>query len=235
VNIFVWNAFIFFVIPLNVLSQEVKPGKYGIYAINNMDTFKVTIKKDSMKKMTDLQSAIPGIVLDLRYASEKNFMHMAMYPSNTSHTFLRKPAAAALTQVQQELNQVGYGIKIFDAYRPYAVTEKFWELVHDDRYVADPRKGSGHNRGIAVDLTIIELKSKKELDMPTGFDNFTDSAHHDFMNLPEQVLKNRKLLKQLMEKYGFVSFSTEWWHYSLPNPERFEVLDLSFEQLLSGQ
>jgi D-alanyl-D-alanine dipeptidase len=233
VNILVWNAFIFFVIPLNVTSQDAKAGKYGIYAINDMDTFKETTKKDGMKKMTDLQSAIPGIVLDLRYASEHNFMHMAMYPRNTSHTFLRKPAAVALALVQKELNHAGYGIKIFDAYRPYAVTEKFWELVHDDRYVADPRKGSGHNRGIAVDLTIIELKSKKELSMPTGFDNFTDSAHHDFMNLSEDVLKNRKLLKDTMEKYGFVSFSTEWWHYSLPNPERFEVLDLGFEQLMS--
>jgi D-alanyl-D-alanine dipeptidase len=233
VNILVWNAFIFFVIPLNVISQDAKAGKYGIYAINDMDRFKETTKKDGMKKMTDLQSAIPGIVLDLRYASEHNFMHMAMYPPHTSHTFLRKPAAAALAVVQKELSHAGYGIKIFDAYRPYAVTEKFWELVHDDRYVADPRKGSGHNRGIAVDLTIIELKSKKELNMPTGFDNFTDSAHHDFMNLSDEVLKNRKLLKDIMEKYGFVSFSTEWWHYSLPNPERFEVLDLSFEQLMT--
>jgi D-alanyl-D-alanine dipeptidase len=97
--------------------------------------------------------------------------------------------------------------------------------------VADPRKGSGHNRGIAVDLTIIDIRTKQELTMPTGFDNFTDSAHHDFMNLPEEAIKNRKRLKEIMEKYGFLPFSTEWWHYSLPDPEKYEVLDLSFKAL----
>ena len=111
------------------------------------------------------------------------------------------------------------------------MTESFWELVGDDRYVADPRKGSGHNRGIAVDLTIIHLDTGKELDMGTGFDNFTDSAHHDFISLPEKTLANRALLKSVMEKHGFISFATEWWHYSWPNPDTFEVLDLPFTTL----
>ena len=230
-NILLRNAFIFLILPASTLAQSAKPGKYGISAIESIAEYRETVKKDSIKRMTDLQSAVPGIVLDLRYASLNNFMHRAMYPTNTSHSFLRKPAADALAQVQKELKQSGYGLKIYDAYRPYAVTEKFWELVHDDRYVADPRKGSGHNRGIAVDLTIIDLKSGKELQMPTGFDNFTDSAHHDFMNLTPEVLANRKLLKDVMEKYGFNLFPTEWWHFSLPNPERFEVLDLSFAAL----
>ena len=98
--------------------------------------------------------------------------------------------------------------------------------MNDERYVADPKKGSGHNRGIAVDLTIIDLKTKKELDMGTGFDNFTDSAHHDFTALAPTILANRKLLKETMEKYGFKLFETEWWHYSRPDPEKYEVLDL---------
>jgi zinc D-Ala-D-Ala dipeptidase len=144
---------------------------------------------------------------------------------------MRLPAARALSKVQDELNKQGLGLKIYDAYRPYFVTEKFWELVHDDRYVADPKKGSGHNRGIAVDLTIIDFRTKKELVMPTGFDNFTDSAHHDFVNLPDEILKNRKLLKETMEKFGFVEFPTEWWHYSLPHPENYEVMDLPFGTL----
>ena len=181
--------------------------------------------------MTNLQSAVPGIVLELRYATKNNFMGRRMYPKKTNYSFLRVAAAEALAHVQKELNASGYGLKVFDAYRPYSVTEKFWELVHDDRYVADPKKGSGHNRGIAIDLTIIELNTKRELKMPTGFDNFTDSAHHDFMALPDDVLKNRELLKKTMEKYGFVAFATEWWHYSLPNPEKFEVLDLTFSDL----
>jgi len=95
---------------------------------------------------------------------------------------------------------------------------------------ADPKKGSGHNRGIAVDLTIIDLKTDKELNMGTGFDNFTDSAHQDFAALPKDVLANRQMLKETVEKYGFNLLATEWWHYSWPNPEKFEILDLDISK-----
>ena len=189
------------------------------------------MKADSNQQLVNLQSIIPNIVLDLRYATQNNFVGKIMYAERPSFTFMRLPAARALARVQKELNQQGLGLKIFDAYRPYSVTEKFWELIHDERYVANPAKGSGHNRGIAVDLTIVRLKTGEELHMPTGFDNFTDSAHHDFNGLPEEVLKNRKLLRETMEKYGFVAFPTEWWHYSLPEPEKYEVMDLGFGEL----
>jgi D-alanyl-D-alanine dipeptidase len=122
-------------------------------------------------------------------------------------------------------------VKIFDAYRPYSITEKMWEKVKDDRYAADPSKGSGHNRGAAVDLTLIDLKTKKELPMGTGFDNFTDTAHSDFAQLPESILSNRNLLKSVMEKYGFKQLSTEWWHFYLPNSSTFELLDIRFADL----
>jgi len=154
-----------------------------------------------------------------------------MYPQNTNITFLRSPAAHALQQVQQELNEKGLGLKIFDAYRPYSVTVLFWDLVKDERYVADPAKGSGHNRGIAVDLTIIKRQTGQELDMGTGFDNFTDSAHQDFTNLPEATLQNRNLLKTVMEKYGFKPLDTEWWHFFLADGDRFELLDIDFKEL----
>src|ERR1022692_4290770 len=168
--------------------------------IHTISEYKESVKNDANQKMVSLQKMIPAIVLDLRYGTTNNFMKRVMYEESPHYTFMRLPAAKALAQVQKELNKKGYGLKIFDAYRPYAVTKKFWELVHDERYVANPAQGSGHNRGIAVDLTIINLKTKKELKMPTGFDNFTDSAHHDFMNLPDEVLKNRNLLKETMEK-----------------------------------
>ena len=87
-----------------------------------------------------------------------------------------------------------------------------WEPIKDERYVADPKKGSGHNRGIAVDLTLINLKTKEELPMGTGFDNFSDTAHQTFTALPEQILQNRNLFKNFMEKYGFKALETEWWH-----------------------
>lgn len=195
------------------------------------DDLKKQVKKDSAKKMVELKAMMPGIIYDLRYASTNNFMHRLMYPEGTNNTFLRLPAANALKNVQDDLKNSGFGLKIFDAYRPYSVTEKFWELVHDERYVANPAKGSGHNRGIAVDLTIINLKTGKELDMGTGFDNFTDSAHHAFTRLPEEILQNRELLKSTMEKYGFKPLDTEWWHFFLNNGSKFEILDIDFKKL----
>jgi D-alanyl-D-alanine dipeptidase len=144
---------------------------------------------------------------------------------------MRLPAAIALGRVQRELNGKNLGLMIFDAYRPYHVTVRMWELIRDERYVADPGKGSGHNRGIAVDLTIIDLSTQKPLDMGTGFDNFTGAAHHDHTNLTSAVLQNRKLLKDVMEKHGFKPLNTEWWHYSFISAKEFHVLDLDFKEL----
>jgi len=214
-----------------VFSQQIPVSSYGVQVINSVDQYRQMAIADSQKKMTDLRRLIPGIVLDLRYATTDNFTGQRMYPAQTGTTFLRWPAADSLKQVQAELKGMGLGLKIFEAYRPYSVTVKFWELVHDPRYVADPSKASGHNRGIAVDLTLIDLKTGKEIPMPTGFDNFTDSAHHDFVDLPAAILANRKLLREVMEKHGFIAFPTEWWHYSLPDPEKYEALDLGFEAL----
>ena len=103
--------------------------------------------------------------------------------------------------------------------------------MKDERYVAHPAKGSGHNRGIAVDLTIIKLSTGKELEMGTGFDNFSDTAHHTFTALSAEILQNRNLLRNLMEKYGFKIYPEEWWHYSLPDAAKYEILDLEFKKL----
>jgi D-alanyl-D-alanine dipeptidase len=188
------------------------------------------VQADSMQRMMELRSILPAIVYDLKYATENNFTHRKLYKTG-AQTFLRLPVARALQKVQNDLNAKGYALKIFDAYRPYTVTEKMWDLIHDERYVADPSKGSGHNRGLAVDLTIINLKDGNELNMGTGFDNFTDTAHHTFKNLPEDILQNRRLLKEIMEKYGFKALETEWWHYSWPNDRNYEVLDIDFSKL----
>ncbi len=195
------------------------------------DDYKQQVKNDSAKKMVELRSMIPGIVYDLRYATVNNFMRRLMYPAGTNTTFLRLPAVKALQKVQQELNEKGLGLKIYDAYRPYGVSVKFWELVKDERYVANPSRGSSHNRGVAVDLTIIKLQTGKELNMGTGFDNFTDTAHHNFTQLSKEILENRELLKSTMGKYGFNAYSDEWWHYSIPNSGKFEILDIDFKKL----
>jgi D-alanyl-D-alanine dipeptidase len=212
-------------------AQNGEANKYGLAILFDKNEFLALVKNDSSQAMIELKTIIPDLRYELLYATNNNFTKQRMYPKNTAHTFLRLPAARALQRIQLELKAKGYGLKIWDAYRPYSVTEAFWELIQDERYVADPKKGSGHNRGIAVDLTVIHLKSGKELNMGTGFDNFTDTAHHSFEQLPAAVLQNRQLLRATMEKHGFVAFPSEWWHYSLPNPASFTVLDIPFKTL----
>jgi D-alanyl-D-alanine dipeptidase len=219
---------VFLLTPLVAAAQDSTLNKYGLWVISKAKQLQKTVLQNPAKQMLDIKINIPGIVLDLRYAGTNNFMHKKLYPAITT-TYLRRPAADSLEVIQKQLNQSGFGLKIFDAYRPYAVTEKMWEPVQDDRYAADPKKGSGHNRGVAVDLTIINLTTKEELDMGTGFDNFSDTAHHAFNNLPEEILQNRLLLKTVMEQHGFKSLDTEWWHYSLPNAKDFELLNIPFD------
>jgi D-alanyl-D-alanine dipeptidase len=199
--------------------------------IKTASQFKALCHKDSTLKLVELRSIMPSVVYDLRYATHNNFTGQPLYPRSTRVCFLRLPAAKSLQLVLHKLASKGLGLKIYDAYRPYSVTVKFWELIKDERYVAHPAKGSGHNRGTAVDLTIIDLRTKRELDMGTGYDDFSEKAHHSYTQLSKEVAENRKLLRTLMTEAGFVIFETEWWHYSLPDATRFDLLDLSFKQL----
>jgi len=185
---------------------------------------------DSNKRMIELKTIIPHIDYDLRYATDNNFTGKKLY-SDGKATFLRLPVVLALKRVALEMEKWGYRLKIFDAYRPYAVTKKMWELVHDEKYVANPANGSGHNRGLAVDLTLVDTRTGKEIDMGTGFDHFSDTAHHSFKDLPSQILTSRAMLREVMERHGFRALETEWWHYSWPNDRNYEVLDLSFSKL----
>jgi len=213
------------------LSQNLPVSKYGIPVMKSIAAYQESVVKEPAKKMRELKKMIPGIVYDLRYTGSNNFIGRRMYPLKTNQTFLRAPAAEALAKVQAELKSQNLGLKIYDAYRPYSVTVTFWELIKDERYVANPSKGSGHNRGLAVDLTIIDLTTGNELDMGTGFDSFSDSAHHNFTSLPEMIQQNRRLFKEIMTKYGFQLFETEWWHYSWPNDKEYEIMDIPFRKL----
>ncbi|MEO6233260.1 MAG: M15 family metallopeptidase [Ferruginibacter sp.] len=215
---------------LGVKAQASVLNQYGLDIILTKKEYHNSIKNKPGNKMIDLKKTINGIAFDLRYATNNNFMGVKLYPTITT-TYLRNNAALALDSIQSELYQKGLGIKIFDAYRPYSITEKMWELVKDDRYAANPKYGSGHNRGIAVDVTIIDLKTKMPLDMGTDFDNFSDTAHHSFKNLSTEILQNRLLLKTVMEKYGFKALETEWWHYALPNAKDYELMNLGFSDL----
>lgn len=170
----------------------------------------------------------PHIRLDIRYATTNNFLKAAVYPE--ARCFLRSPAAKALHKIQKELETIGLGLKVFDGYRPLSVQRKMWEIVPNSHFVANPQKGSRHNRGMAVDLTLVD-STGKELQMPTGFDNFTVKARHNYQKLPARVRQNRWILKTIMEKYGFSPISSEWWHYDFKGWKKYKVLDISFERL----
>lgn len=199
--------------------------------INNPLVFKEAIKVNPKLALIELKSIVPSIQYELKYATTDNFTKVQFYPTNTSATFLRKEPAEALAQVAKTLEEKGLGIWVWDAYRPYHVTAKFWELIKDERYVANPSKGSGHNRGIAIDMTLYDLKTGKILDMPTAFDDFSEKAHHGTDNISIIQKENRELLRAIMEKHGFLKFQTEWWHYYWPNGEQYDVLDFSFQQI----
>jgi D-alanyl-D-alanine dipeptidase len=160
--------------------------------------------------IVNIQSVNPHVVLDIRYATTNNFTGKKVYDS--ANCLLRASTARKLSDAQRELEQSGLGLKVYDCYRPLAVQRKFWSLVPDERYVANPAKGSRHNRGAAVDLTLVD-RNGQELPMPTPFDDFTDKAHRDYTQLPPEALKNRALLEQVMTRHGFVGLPTEWWHF----------------------
>jgi D-alanyl-D-alanine dipeptidase len=174
-------------------------------------------------ELVNLQNEIPSIVLDIRYATTNNFMNQAVY--DRADCYLRKKTAEKLRAVQEELAPKGLRLKIYDGYRPLSVQKKLWAIMPDENYVANPAKGSRHNRGAAVDLTIVD-KSGKELVMPTPFDDFTEKAHRNYNNLPAEALKNRKLLEDLMTKHGFVGLNTEWWHFDDVDWKGYELLDV---------
>ncbi len=184
-----------------------------------------------MLEMVELKQLGPNIKYDLVYAHKSNFTKHRLYPKKLKSTYLRKEPALALSKISEELAEKGLGIVVWDAYRPYAVTERFWKLIHDERYVANPKKGSGHNRGIAIDLTLYNLNTGELIDMPTGFDDFSENAHHGFQKISDIKIKNRELLKDVMEKNGFIKFETEWWHYSWPSPSTYDVLNIPFSRL----
>lgn len=177
---------------------------------------------DPRSEIVDIRSLDSTIVIDIRYATENNFTGKKLYP--VAKAKLRRVAAESLASVQQELRTRGMGLKIYDAYRPLAIQWKLWEVVPDPNYVADPRKGSKHNRGAAVDLTIIDAQGN-ELAMPTPYDDFTEKAWHSFDDLPDSVKQNRALLKEVMIRHGFSPIKSEWWHYDFQGWEQFDIMD----------
>lgn len=176
--------------------------------------------------LVDISKLDSTIIIDLKYATADNFMKDTPYTANIC--LLRKDVALRLLEVQRDLRKMGLGLKIWDGYRPLSVQKKMWEKVHDHRYVADPAKGSNHNRGAAVDVTLVD-KFGNELEMPTGFDDFSEKAGSDYPEVSAEAKKNRELLKKVMMKHGFMPIKSEWWHFNDKDIKKYSILDIPLD------
>ncbi len=204
---------------------------YGLELTQTIDEYQQSVATDPTMKLVNLADHIPNVVIDMRYATAENFTNKVVYDYPAA--LLRKPAAEALARVQQSLSLQGLGLKVYDAYRPYAATLSFYELIGDTNYVAAPWHGSRHNRGAAVDVTLIRLDTGEELPMPTPFDDFSEKAGPEYMDLPEHILRNRATLIQTMAEHGFTVYHSEWWHFDFIGWEQFGLLDLKISELIA--
>lgn len=188
----------------------------------------VTEENDKIQ-LVDVCEVDSSILLDIRYATKDNITKKKIY--KIARCLLVKPAAEALVRVNKALKEKGLVIKIYDGYRPHSCQKLLWEVLPDSRYVADPKRGSRHNRGCAVDLTLCDLKTGNEIKMPTGFDDFSKKAHRDNENLPKEEKANSELLRVVMEKEGFSPLRTEWWHFDYKGWKEYPLLDIPLDKI----
>lgn len=179
-------------------------------------------------ELTDLDNTLQ---LDIRYATSNNFLGRPVY--NEARAFLQRPAAEALVRAHRKLKEHNYGLAIFDGYRPWSVTKIFWDATPKDKkiFVADPRQGSRHNRGCAVDLTLFDLTTGKLVEMPGDYDEFTERSHINYTGGTEDSRRLRDLLRKAMETEGFVVYEPEWWHYDYRDWQKYPILNVSFSEL----
>ena len=180
--------------------------------------------------MVELTSLDNTIRLDIRYATADNFVGRPVYPE--PRAFLQRPAAEALVRVNRRLEKEGLGLVIFDGYRPWTITKLFWDVVSEDkrRFVADPAKGSKHNRGCAVDLSIYDRKTGELIPMPSGYDEFTERASPNYQGGTDEERANREMLRTLMEAEGFTVNPNEWWHFDYRDWQEYAIHDISFDE-----
>jgi D-alanyl-D-alanine dipeptidase len=181
--------------------------------------------------LVELIKLDPTIKLDIRYATTNNFLGTPVYTQ--ARAFLQRPAAEALVRANHELKSRGYGLIIHDGYRPWYVTKIFWDATPDDKkiFVADPAKGSVHNRGCAVDLSLYDLATGKEVKMPSGYDEMTERAYADYAGGTDAERALRELLRHAMEAQGFAVIPKEWWHFDYKDWKLYPIQNVRFEVL----
>lgn len=176
--------------------------------------------------LVEVKSVMPDAVIDLRYATEDNFLKAKLYPE-TARCLLLDSVAQKLKAVSAALKSQGFRLKFYDCYRPLSVQRALWKRFPKPGYVADPKYGSHHNRGAAVDLTLVTMDGA-EVEMPTPFDTFSPAAHHGFKGCSLAAQGHRDTLRRAMEAVGFKPNRMEWWHYELPDSVKFPVRDDPF-------
>ena len=181
--------------------------------------------------LVELTKLDPTIKLEIRYATTNNLFGTVFY--SEARAFMQRPAAEALVRVNHKLRGMGYGLLVHDAYRPWYVTRVFWDATPDDKklFVADPSKGSRHNRGCAVDLTLYDLKTGKPVEMVSTYDETTDRAYPDYPGGTSLQRWHRNLLRTAMESEGFTVYEAEWWHFDYKDWQRYPIGNQSFEQI----
>ena len=219
----------FWVMTISLSAQTKNKYGYPLSVVSDFWTYLQQIESDSNKALVEIKSRIPNIVLDIRYATENNFLNKVFYKE--AKAFARLPVVKALEKAQAELNAKGIGIKIYDGYRPYAVTVQFYESSPDSTYVASPWSGSKHNRGCALDMTLVDLKTGNELPMPTPYDSGVKESWADAPVKGKTILKNRELMKAVMAKNGFTVEPSEWWHYNFNGWRDYPLMDMPFDIL----
>ena len=182
-------------------------------------------------ELVELVKLDPTIKLDIRYASNDNFLSTPMYEE--ARAFLQRPAAEALVRANKVLAAQGFGLMIHDGYRPWYVTKMFWDATPPDKheFVADPAKGSNHNRGCAVDLTLYDLKTGKAVPMPSLYDEMSERSYPTYKGGTEEETRNRETLRAAMEKQGFTVYQSEWWHFDYQIWMKYPVMNLEFSQI----
>jgi len=205
-------------------------------AITNCASDRPPVEQGSFHKpdLVELVRLDPSIRLDIRYATADNIVHRPVY--RQARAFLQRPAAEALVRAQRALLAKGYGLLVFDGYRPWSVTKDFWDSVRKDQraFVADPRKGSKHNRGCAVDLTLYDSATGKEVEMPSAYDETSERASPDYAGGTAEQRERRDLLRAAMEREGFTVEPNEWWHFNYKDWKSYPILNIPFEEIPGG-
>ena len=181
--------------------------------------------------LVELTKLDPTIKLDIRYATSNNFVGRPVYKE--ARAFLQRPAAEALVKVNASLKPLGYGLVVFDGYRPWSVTKLFWDITSEEnkKFVADPAKGSKHNRGCAVDLSLYDLSTGNEIEMTGKYDEMTERSYPDYTGGTEQQRKMRDLLRAKMEAEGFTVYQYEWWHFDYKDWQQYRVTNVPFSKI----